>query len=351
MKSHRSFSPAPLLLAFLFSALSGLSGQTSNPQPGSVHPSGPAPQAGNPSPRPGVLRSSAAAAQPSADSAPGAAAPAKANPSSTAFKLNTAPAKPGAPAPAAGAQPGPAPDAKKGGWIQPMVQWIIQYSIWIVAATGSILAGVLVYFFFTSRGQKAVEAEPETIAPPRPAQGDEDEGPRRVLVDRETGKPKDMPQRDESEYALVVDKADLELDTPPGAEAHGEKHAASEESIRACIEKDNFDEAYEQYVHWLRDHAGMIFKPELERRMGKFFIKKGDFDKAAYVLERHISMQPAAAIEPEIYFDLGYIHFKRKTLNKCQRYFKLFAENESDPARRQRARNVLSRLEKVKSLN
>ncbi|MBI4587045.1 MAG: hypothetical protein HY717_23785 [Planctomycetes bacterium] len=231
------------------------------------------------------------------------------------------------------------------------MQWIIRYSIWIVAATGSILAGVLVYFFLTSRGQKAAETEPEEIAPPRPPRRDEDEGPRRVLVDRETGKPKDMPQRDESEYALVVDKADLEKGTPPGAEAHGEKHAASEESIRACIEKGNFHEAYDQYAHWIRDHTGMIFKPELERRMGKFFIKTEDFDKAAYVLEHHVATQPATTIEPEVYFDLGYIHFKRKTLNKCQRFFRLFAENEGDPAQRQRARNVLSRLERVKSLN
>ena len=64
-----------------------------------------------------------------------------------------------------------------------------------------------------------------------------------------------------------------------------------------------------------------------------------------------MATHPADQITPESYFNLGYIHFKGKLLNKSRRYLRLFVERHSDPVQVDRAKKILARLERVHNLN
>jgi len=294
-----------------------------------------------------------AGAGPSRPAAPAAASPASTAPAPSAGKAASptpAPAGSTAGNPAAAATP--ADDGK--GLIGGAVDFIVGNAIVIVIVLAVAIIGVV---FFSIRGGKAggaseLESEPKQAARPpvtRPAAAEE-EGPRRVLVSPAApGAPKPPAAAADREYALVVNEEDLKK--PPFPEEAAGKHAVDSKPIQELLASDKYDDAYRQYVEKIESDGEASFSPEVERRLGDHFLRKGDLEKAGRVLEHHVATHPGDEIDTETYFNLGYIHFKGKTLNKSRRYFRLFVERHSEPAQVERARKLLARLERVHNLN
>ena len=274
---------------------------------------------------------------------------------STASKIaaKTAPAKKAPKAAAPTTEPEP---AGKQGFVRRLVRFIIKNKFWVIGALGTGLALSFGFLFLSSRRRRGEEYEEEETVDLIPlrtqsaqAEDDEDEGPRRVLVDPSTGRPKTMPTRDDSEYALVVDEDELQLPAQDGT-ASGE-FEKSVLKVQELVEQSDFEGAYDVYSERLKEHELHAFHAGLERRLGKYFLKKKDFRRAAQILEHHISTQPQTEIEPEIYFDLGYAFYKQKTLTKSRQFFQVFAERERNPAQSDRARRLVERLEKLENPN
>lgn len=238
------------------------------------------------------------------------------------------------------------------GPIGAVVDFLVSYALYIF---GAIVIGLGVFAWFTFRGARAKEdaaeaPEAERQQSFRPASAtDEDEGPRRVLVT--PGSSTAIKVADvEREYALVVDEADLKMPPLP-EEAGPTRKRVDASAIRAMIVQDNFDAAYQQYIEKIEADKKSEIAPDVEQRLSQHFMSQGDLEKAARVLEHHISTHSPEEIKPEAYFDLGYIHFQGKTLNKSKRYFRMFVERHTDPVQVDRAKKILARLDKVQNLN
>lgn len=249
---------------------------------------------------------------------------------------------------------------KKTSIIHRTVQFIIKNGTMIVIALGICLAGSLGLLFLNARKQRNIEFEEDTMDHiPIQSRGrsrdfvddddDDDEGPRRVLVDPSTGKPRQALKRDDSEYALVVDEEELHLPHHDDGSSSGEFERIVLK-VQESIEKNEFEEAYNYYQERIQTNKLAAFHAGLERRLGKYYLKMKNFKKAAQILQHHVSTQPATEVEPEIYFDLGYIYFKEKTLEKSRHFFQMFADRNRDQSQNSRALKLIQSLEKVKNL-
>ena len=138
---------------------------------------------------------------------------------------------------------------------------------------------------------------------------------------------------------------------PPVPEEAGPRKKIDAAPLEDLISKRNFDEAYRQYVHGIGSDARAEVSAVVERRLGDHFLEKGDLEKAARILEHHVATHSSEEIEPVTYFNLGYLYFRSKTLNKSRRYFRMFVERHKDPVQVDRARKLLQRLDKVQNLN
>ena len=268
-----------------------------------------------------------------------------------------------APSKAAGEKEGAAPEgAEEAGskdLVGTIVDFIVGHAVWIV---GVIALGLGLVIWLTIRGVRRKEAEEEMESghdahtphghahvhahthPPV----DEDEGPRRVLVG--AGAPAAAPDTEEKDYALVVKQEDLAMPPVPEESAPARRKVDSA-AIEEMIGKKDFEGAYRQYVERISGDGRSEVKADVERRLGDYFLQKGDLEKAAKVLEHHVATHAVEEIEPVTYFNLGYIHFRGKTLAKTRRYFRLFVERHKDPAQVDRARKLLSKLERVQNMN
>ncbi len=249
----------------------------------------------------------------------------------------------------AAAAPGPQAPAKS--LVGRISDFVVGNAVWIIVAMVSALAVVI---FLVFRGEKrrseSPTSEPQPTSPARPAA--QEDGPRRVLVT--PGAPKGSAPKEsgaEQEYALVVNEEDLKK--PPLPEESARDHPrVTDGPLRELLEKNKFEDAYREYQKHLEENGGTEFASELESRLSDHFLRAGDLEKAGRILEHHVATHPGGQISPETYFNLAYIHFKGKTLNKSRRYFRLFADTPHvDPGQAERARKLLARLDKLQNLN
>ena len=242
---------------------------------------------------------------------------------------------------------GPAGSQNKG-LIGEVVQFIIKNKYWIIGTLVTGLVGSLIFLFISGQRRKVeeLEDEPAELMTPqhRAFPTEEDEGPRRVLVDSVTGKPRTIPRRDDGEYALVVDEEELHVAHEGSSSGEYERVVLK---VQELVEERNFEDAYEKYLERVETRKLAAFNPALERRLGQYFLAKNDYSKASKILEHHVATQPATEIEPEIYFDLGYIHFKEKTFDRSRHFFQLFAEKERNPVFTDRARRLIESLDRA----
>jgi hypothetical protein len=146
----------------------------------------------------------------------------------------------------------------------------------------------------------------------------------------------------EVEYALVVDEEALHIpetvDTRTGT-------AYVEDSLIAKLLNDKrFDDAYLEYTQRLKEDGSLEFHRGVEERLGNHFLATRDLEKAASVFEHYVATHPADDVRPEVYFNLGYIHFLRQSANKSKRFLKLFLAASDNPTHARRAERILAQL-------
>jgi hypothetical protein len=277
-----------------------------------------------------------------------------AGPGTAAQKTGGSAAPSGAPV-AAGekGQPGAEPAAaEEKGLVAGIFDFVVAYAVWILVALGAGLA-VVIYLLLRSPGEESAAAPGESREAVRPPPREE-EGPRRVLVHPAAGpSAKGSAGSEDREYALVVNEEDLKMPPLPEEGGHGRtaRRKVDGSAIQDLLARDSYDDAYRQYLQRIEADGESEFAPEIEKRMSDHFLRFGDLEKAGRILEHHVATHSGEQISPETYFNLGYIHFKGKTLNKSRRYFRLFVERQSDPRLADRARKILKRLERVQNLN
>jgi hypothetical protein len=260
---------------------------------------------------------------------------------------------------AAGSQPGGE------GFLRRMALFIRAYWTWIILCLIAALAAT-VWTLFGRRGKAATAENPFAelgLGEPNPSKGSSTAGAGSKRFSstkiqasdvnkRLSGPVKTTEVETDREYALVVDEEDLKMPPlPEGAEeAAGREHGDSSR-IRKLLDDKNYNEAYEEYARQIEANAALEFQTETEEALSEHLIRAHELEKAARVLEHHVATHSKKEIRPEAYFNLGYIHFMHRTLNKSRRFLKLFVDTEKNPEYIARAKKILKKLEKSGNLN
>lgn len=192
------------------------------------------------------------------------------------------------------------------------------------------------------RRQASLETDDDYELVPLGSRADDDEGPRRVLIDPVTGKPRSLPSRQDSEYALV-----LEEDVLHGDEAPAEAEAADEPTFENLVQKGDYDSAYRHYERNLVSSNDDPVNPRAERALSYHYLSHGDFDRAENILTHHLRTQSSESLDPDAYFDMAYLAFKKNKLAQSKDFFRRYAELGQDPRLTERARTVLEKLESL----
>jgi hypothetical protein len=255
------------------------------------------------------------------------------------------------------AAPSPAPEGSGG----KAAGFIRKNSAWILVVLGTLLAGVLGWAFLGSRERKSAEPflEPldSEIAAGRDASGAKKKfTSTRIRAEDVNARLGSAVAGTEvvtsGEYALVVDEEALKKPPPPGTvDARTGRTYVDDASIRRLIAEEKFETAYEEYLSRIGGSGEAEFQGDIEQHLSEHFLKTRDLEKAARILEHHVTTHAAEDIDPEVYFNLGYIHVLTKTINKSRRFLRLFVDSKAPPAHVERARQILQRLDTMTSLN
>ena len=116
--------------------------------------------------------------------------------------------------------------------------------------------------------------------------------------------------------------------------------------VQKLLDEKDFKGAYEEYLRQIESNASASFQGDVEKTLGEELLRAREMDKAVLVLEHHVATRSRKEVEPEIFFNLGYLHFLKRTLTKSKRYLTYFVETEKNPAYIARAKKI---LEKIKS--
>ena len=247
----------------------------------------------------------------------------------------------------------PAPAAPSGEtFVQKAVTFIKAHALWIVGGLGAVLLGLLFWAVLSARRASPGEdpfaelglggAEPASAAA----------SSRRFSSTRiEAADVKDRLARavktteveTEREYALVVDEEALKM--PPLPEEAGDAARAESAPIEKLLAENDVMGAYAEYAKRIGVDPGASFEPALERSLSEQLIRSRKLAEAARVLEHHVSSQPREMVQPDCYFNLGYIHFMNKAPKKSSRFLKLFVKVENNPAHVERAMRILRKIE------
>lgn len=145
----------------------------------------------------------------------------------------------------------------------------------------------------------------------------------------------------DQEYAFVVDEDELgrtEIDLNTG------RAFANDREIRQHIDARRFDAAYDTYVEIVRNDHEVEFHKEIESTLGEHFIRAKELQKAAQVLEHQVATHAPEEVDPETFFNLGYIHFQTKQIERSKKFFQLFVQRDKRPEYVQRAQKILESM-------
>lgn len=241
---------------------------------------------------------------------------------------------------------------EKKGFLAGLRAFIRRNLVWILTVFGLVLAGALVWAFLARRPFRHGNADVE-------ADDDDDEAPalrprsanrrysstqiRAADVNARLGTSiAGTPIETEREYALVVDEEALG-GSRPGEE--GGAFSVAGREVRDLLESGDFDKAYARYRELIEEDGSLAFEGPVEKTLSQHFLRLGDSEKAARILEHHVATQKKEEIHPRVYFHLGYIHALSGTYKKARRFFRLFAQSEKDPRFVARAKAILEDLD------
>ena len=265
-------------------------------------------------------------------------------------------AKPGAPksTPPEKASKAEAPPAAPSGepFVQKAVTFIKAHALWIVGGLGAVLLVLLFWAVISAR-----RASPGEDPFAELGLGGSEPGPaastaRRFSSTRiEAADVKDRLARSvkttevetEREYALVVDEEALKM--PPLPEEADDAARAGSAPVEKLLAENDVMGAYTEYSKKIAADPRASFEPSLERSLSEQLIRSRKLAEAARVLEHHVASQPRENVQPDCYFNLGYIHFMNKAPKKSSRFLKLFVKVENNPAHVERAMRILRKIE------
>ena len=84
---------------------------------------------------------------------------------------------------------------------------------------------------------------------------------------------------------------------------------------------------------------------EVEYALGEGLMRANELDKAVRVLERYVRARRGKGIKSLAFFNLGYIHFMKRSLQKSRRFFQLFVAAEKNPEYVERAKRILAKID------
>ena len=227
--------------------------------------------------------------------------------------------------------------------------------MWILGVLALALVAILSWFFLAGRGSRGGRPFLESV-------DDEMEGETRPPLRKYSstkisaadvnarlgGAVTETEVETDREYALVVDEEALKM-SPLAEEIdeHTGKQYADDRAIRQLVGQKKYGQAYEEYLKRIEEEGAIEFHGDLERTLSEYFIRKRELETAARILEHHVATHAAEDIDPQTYFNLGYIHVLTHTFNKSRRFLRLFVESGSKPEHVARAKVILRTLEKV----
>ena len=235
------------------------------------------------------------------------------------------------------------------GFFRSLIRGIREQAIWIVIGLVCAIAGVLAWVLM-GRASAGTTEEELMFADPAAAPAGGESRSRYSSTRIQAREVNDRLALDSTEvetdreYALVVDEDALKK--PDVDERTGQVYADSSE-ITGLLGNRRFDEAYDTYTEQLGSAEVVEFHTEVEKSLSDHFLDSREFDKAARILEHQVATHAAADIDPDTYFNLGYIHFFNQKVKKSRRFLKLYVERESQPARVDRARRILEALDET----
>jgi hypothetical protein len=234
-------------------------------------------------------------------------------------------------------------------FVSSMVRFIKTNAVWILAALGAALAAVVCWALLTGREKPGaaedafaslgLEEKPAAKASTRYSSTKIQAAD---IHDRLARNVKTTEVETDREYALVVDEDALKM--PPVPEDPAGSAAMDAAPVRRLLEAKNLQGAFEEYVRQTQAHTRAPFEKDVELQLGEGLLRSRDLDRAARVLERHVATRQRSDVQPETFFNLGYIHFLNKTYARSRKYLDIFVEVEKNPVYVERARKILARL-------
>ncbi|HZN57170.1 MAG TPA: hypothetical protein VFD71_03765 [Planctomycetota bacterium] len=249
---------------------------------------------------------------------------------------------------------GQAPVEASGSWMDNLVDFIRDNAMTILIALGALLLVVLGWMFVASRKKSGNGQDPFAELglgeAPRSASGMTDTkrfSSTKIhasdVNSRVSGSVTTTQVETDREYALVVDEEDLKMPPLP-EEVEGGPHAGDAKAIRELIDTRDYDGAFREFLRQVKANSSTGFEGDVERVLGEHLIRSKEYAKATQVLEHHVATRPKADVKPEIYFNLGYLHFQQKTLAQSRRYLDLFVKTETNPIFVTRAKKILTQI-------
>ncbi len=305
------------------------------------------------------------------DSATKPTIPAKGAPDSTK-SLNPAPGTKSTAPGAKGNKPGDtseAPAEESGSMADGLVGFIRGYATWILVTLGGLLGIVLVWAYLSSRSKADSGSSSfaelglgEKSAKPAPGGAQQRYSSTKIQAsdvnNRLSKSTKSTEIETDREYALVVDEESLKMPPLPEESGSSAKPGSSASGrfidpapIEQLLEAKNVRGAFEAFAKQIQAHKSTPFQGEVEKVLSERLMQANELEKAAKVLEHHVATRDRAEVKPEAYFNLGYIHFQKRTFADSRRYFKLFVENGKNPAHVARAKKLLQVLKVTPASN
>ncbi len=242
---------------------------------------------------------------------------------------------------------GEASSTKSKSFIASLRGWIKDYAMWIVVVLVGAAAGLILWLFL---GRSAGSGELVGLGEEK-----EEKGRRRYSTTKiragEVAERLEMEETEvdaDREYALVVDEDALKKPPlPEEIDANTGQVYADASTIEELLDRESFDDAYEEYERRIEEDGEAEFQSGVEESLGEQLLRRKSYEKAARVLEHHVATHAAEDVAPEVYFNLGYVHFFRNQHNKSKRFLKLYVERETDGQRATRAKKILTVLDTV----
>lgn len=237
--------------------------------------------------------------------------------------------------------------------------FIRNYYGWILAALAVALGGVVAWHFVAGRGKRGgsdylatLDAQLAGRTTPSSSRFSSTKIRASDVNDRLGAPVRGTEIETDREYALVVEEEALRRPLPGEIDERTGREYVNDAAIRNCLDEKDFDGAYGLYCGHLDEDGGAEFHGDVEKAMSEHFLRRRDFRKAAHILEHHVATHARESIDPEVYFNLGYIHFLTRTFNKSRRFLRLFVESEKNPRNAARAKSILTTLNrKLKNLS